>query len=697
MMNKKIKYGLLTSLLAGMTIATVLPIVSCSNSIDEPNSKPELSVFEGDVSEISKLALLFAKIGNPRATDINSPLKQEDYNKVLNAQYTQADQSEIYNQFKTIYKFTDKVSQDVRNFEEVVDKISVSGTYPNDGGNVMLTYKLEINSKFHIPFNLSKTIKIGIASEQLTVIKGSATVLAQLGLAIAKVGNSSASSINGNITQPQLNTIISTTYTKTSQPNVWTNLQNYFKFKDSFTNDVSFDDAVEKVAVTGTYPTTGNVNVTVTVTLKDFYSSSNSLTQLVQVGVRERNIIITRGTSQQQQALGLEIAKSVNPSAVTIQERISPSNFLKIINKVYTPDSAPTVWAKASDYFILREGQAFLTLTDVAESFTLSGNYSDDGPIRVILTLKLRNLYQTNSSLTDEFQIGAVRTALTITKGNQAQIDAVGTSLIKVAIPSALSNNQQIGKSHFDRVVDAVYNLNSNGHVFTALGNYYTFNKPGTTGDNGKVPFADAVDSIHVKGTFVYGTPIADQYVTLTTSLKSGMYTTNQPSELKQTFKIGRNNRTKVTLHTNPDHFERGKGDIGAYWGRIGMNNNTHFNYSTITRDAFNIVLNTTVSAQSTGHGRNAWNSIGNTLSGISFRQPGSNQTIQLSSVISSITAVGSYPHGPNLPVVVTLLLHPKEDDYYIISEIGRNPVILRNEPQVRLVDLQIGVTSFTD
>ncbi|MGL4647301.1 MAG: hypothetical protein ACRCVI_01090 [Mycoplasmoidaceae bacterium] len=511
-MKKQIKKYFLIALLIGVTTSIVLPIVSCSSN--NKVEKQEVTVNKAEAPVFNDLGLLLLKVANPVANDLNSSLTHEQFTKIVNTKYTEERHPEIFAKFKEAFKFGSIASKNEENFNQFVKDVLISGTYKNQGTkNVTLAITIELKEQYQAPLeNLSQTIIIGTTYEPLTIEKGDATALNELGLEFAKIANPSATSNNEQMTSIQFDVIPKTQYDQDSNPVIWEKFNAYLSFRLPDDSSVSFLDAVTNVNITGTYPKKGVVNLEASLTLNSHFYTNTTFKEIIPIAVITQ-VNIARGTTEQAMAIGTAIAKIINPTTFSNQERITSDQFNQLVNKIYRQTTHPAIFQTLKQYFVLKDNaNTILNFDDVIDGIHLSGTYpSTSQEVVVSLLLILNDGYSTSnpddsSLLSQTIQIGNQLTTVGVSTGNEAALNALGTAFAKIAMPSINSNTSPLFKHQYEQIINTDITSSAGVGVRTALDNYLMFNRPntnGTTIETGRIAFTDVFLNLTIDGVYL--------------------------------------------------------------------------------------------------------------------------------------------------------------------------------------------------
>ncbi|MGL4647307.1 MAG: hypothetical protein ACRCVI_01120 [Mycoplasmoidaceae bacterium] len=541
-MNKKIKLGLISALMLGSTISIVLPVVSCSSSEQDV----PLTVKKAEAPVFKELATLFTKVGNPDATDNTAAMTRTHYNTIVNTNYQSTTHPEIFDKVKEAFQFSKGSATTPEDFDTVIDKVTVKGTYKNpDNLNVNLTITLTLKKGYSAnASDLSETFQIGTMFETLTVTNGDAAALDALGYELTKLGNPNATSNNERITKTQFDAIMDKTITAEAYPAVWEKLTGYFIFKDGVDAVLKFEDVVSQVRLVASYPTTGNVNIEINLDVHSYYNFTSPIKRNVKVGVVIA-LTVTKASATVLNNLAREFARIVNPGTYTNQEQITEAQLGTLIG-TYTSSSRPAVWNLLGQYFQFKgPDNASVPFNQAVSHAVAGGAYPSGNDIYLTVVLHLNSGYSTTNPnditlITQNMKIGEKTTAISIRKDPE-KLSAVQNELR--AIATAIGNpNHQISKADFDKIVGTNFNGALGTSLRRELNEYYIFNRPGSSGlttDTGRLSLSTVFASITVTGTYPEGQPAGTNVnVELTITLNNN-YRAETVGLLTSTFKVG--------------------------------------------------------------------------------------------------------------------------------------------------------------
>ncbi|MGL4647308.1 MAG: hypothetical protein ACRCVI_01125 [Mycoplasmoidaceae bacterium] len=692
-MKKKLKISLVAALLAGTTLAITLPLVSCaSNDVNpEPPINPDettisLNVEKGNQNTFDELGLLFTRQGNISAPTNKNLLTEAAFNKIIGIDYTKNSHPQIWNKLKEAFIFQQASDAKIVDFDLVVNKIIISGTYPSARMTpVNLNLKLELNSIYQtLPSALNEVVQIGITGMPLTIQTGSALALENLATEFATFGRSDAKHSRQLLTRAQFQTIINRTYDADLDRNLWTKFQSYFIIKNASNDEIPFIDAVKDINVSGTFQNSGPAMIQLQLELYSHLFPESSLSFNLQIGVFELGLIVTRSSQANLNNIGRELAKLGNPSAFSNEERLTRQQYNQIIDIIYNANTHASVFNALANYFSFAtvEGEA-IPFNHVVRGIGVEGTYpfgSEDAAINVKVRLIFNNGYLANNVtfIDQNVQIGNLKTPLISSFGNQANLENLGIAFQKVGKPSGSSIYSKIIRSEYDQIINAPYSPTINTHVWDAMGQYFLFNKPNTSGTTGRVSFSEAVQSVKISGSFVDGTPQADQVVKIELTLKS-IFSSREPQLLTREIKVGEAKRTAVIV-VEGEAFNRGL--LAEAWAKIGTLGNPWSHNTPFIEQDFNRVINSNVSASSTSFEQQAWMSFFNPTTGHRLQGKDAGGVLAPNQVIERISVSGTYPATANQPIKISLIAHFRSDDFY---NFNNNPFIIP--------DLTIGIS----
>ncbi|MGL4647304.1 MAG: hypothetical protein ACRCVI_01105 [Mycoplasmoidaceae bacterium] len=261
--------------------------------------------------------------------------------------------------------------------------------------------------------------------------------------------------------------------------------------------------------------------------------------------VNKETVKVTKGTAEQASEIGTAFAKLVNPGLASNQERIVASQYDTILKTQYSKAKTPEVWEKATNFFSFKkENGELLPFDNAVETIKPTGTYpsADDNDVKLGFSLVLKKEFSaTTEELTHEaIKIGEKISILINQRPTGEVLEAIRKLVREVVDPNGTVNDV-LTLAQFNQLKQT--NLLTNPALLNGLNELYIFNRPGTTGENGRILFSEIVEKIEITNEYNDQGDNSVSAVTLST-LKEGYLYRNTLDELRSTirseFIIGR-------------------------------------------------------------------------------------------------------------------------------------------------------------
>ncbi|MGL4647300.1 MAG: hypothetical protein ACRCVI_01085 [Mycoplasmoidaceae bacterium] len=647
-MNKKMKISFLSMMVMGVALTTALPIVSCSQNEETPVEKKPLTVVKANAQVFNDLALLFAKVASPEHQAPTNLITKPQFDKILQTEFSKAAQPTIWT--KTSEAFTLKLWNEevVVPFDDAVAKINVSGNYSDPEDNlVKLVIEVQLKNEYAADVKLlTETLILGTKKEAIILSRGNTAALDAIGHEFAKTVNSGVINNKWIMNISQFDWITSRTYTEATYPEVWTSLVNYYSFKDSSDRAIAFNTIVSGIKVTGTFPANGNININLTLEINELYAVDAEVEDVIQVGVVKLLLTPLKGNNTLLNYLGTALTKVGNPGAFNNDQGLAISQYNEIISKTYTQSSYPEVWNSLVTYYTFRNPfGSLMPFNDVVDKVSVSGTYSQAGivEVEVALTLKKDYVATDQNALKQIVQVGKSMISVSLSKGNQEALNALGTQFAKIARPGVNNNSASLLPGQYNAIVSTTYTKASHPTVWAAMAFYFTFINSYTEVES----FDDIVSTVEVSGNFRQG---ATNYVTVKLNLKPVVFFTSDQSILSQEVPVGMGSSIFTTQKGNATALNT----LGREFARVANPSATDNNgvisisdWDTITNATYNVSTHTGV-----------WFALKQYFT---FRDD-QNRVIDFSRVVDNVVARKNPPSGNQRSITITLNL---KNEYY--------------------------------
>ncbi|MGL4647305.1 MAG: hypothetical protein ACRCVI_01110 [Mycoplasmoidaceae bacterium] len=504
----------------------------------------EVSLSRGNQSQLNAIGVAFAKTVKPGVLTNEGIISASEYNELIRTTFTMASNSELWNDLGKYFTFRNINNQPFQ-FPSVVESVTLNGSYPPSGA-VKTMIKLNLKPGFQTTSNLEQEVQIGVVNFPLTVTKGNASQLNALGLAFMKIGKPSASVITEGISQGQLTTIINTNYSSSTTPAVWSALGSYFTLRNSANQQMAFNEVVERIIISGTYPTGNNedVNINLTLNLKPQYIVNNqdSLRQNIKVGARIHPLTTFIDSFASIDEVGKQLARVVNPTTFSNQERITEAQFNTIKGITYNQTSHPEVWnALGEAYSFRKQGNQVVPFMQAVSYMTISGNYPAGEDVTLKVNFILNSTFSAPANqLTQDIRVGKKITILTHSFAGETELNSVATAFHKIVNPAG-NYNSPLSRAQFDELKRLDINTSIGINVNRAFDSYYFFNRPTTTGstsNTGRLFYQNVVDSITLGYDYPNGGAGTNVNLQVRFTLKTG-YALADNLGLEMIIKIG--------------------------------------------------------------------------------------------------------------------------------------------------------------
>ncbi|MGL4647587.1 MAG: hypothetical protein ACRCVI_02565 [Mycoplasmoidaceae bacterium] len=490
-MNRKIKLSLISSLLIGMSLSVVLPIVSCSSTAE---TKLTINKQVDNLQITNNLGTALAKQGKASITNNRSVLTEAEFANITK-DYTSKD-TEVWNATKAFFQVTDEGGRDI--FNEAIGSLTVSGTYAGAVGTTQLNVTIKLNPKSGYSASgslLAHEVQVGISAiVDLNIVKNDAYAN-EVGMELAKIAKPGSTNNNGVILKDQVDPIINKTYPVAQYTGVFDALGKYLTIKNSSGGNVTLTQAVTSYRLTATYPPAGastNVMVNFNLTLRDGFAVSDQgiLIFGIKIGVSQQTLTITKGDANALAVVGAAIAKVGKDDAANNAGIITKDQYTTIIETSYAKSNAAVsgVWNALNGYYTFTKvgTTGTVNFSDAVETITLTSiayPTKADDPINVKLTFKLKVDYLAGNPAMleiDAVQVGTAQGVLTLTINNTTTLlNQLGHEIAKVANPSATSNNGIITRRELLELKTHNFTFEANPEVWTVLNQIFLFSGGG--------------------------------------------------------------------------------------------------------------------------------------------------------------------------------------------------------------------------
>ncbi|MGL4647302.1 MAG: hypothetical protein ACRCVI_01095 [Mycoplasmoidaceae bacterium] len=648
-MNKKIKIGILSMMIMGISLSASLPIVSCSQNEEQPIVKQPLTVIKADEPVFNDLALLFAKVGNPEQQVLTNLITQPQFNKILNEEFVKTSHPAVWSKASEAFILKLWDEEVLVPFDDAAAKINVTGTYDNKTDNlVTLEIKVQLKPEYAGDERLlTEVLTIGTNVEAIAIARGNANALDALGHEFVKLINPSVLNNKWIMKKAQYDEIIGKSYSSTDNPEIWGKLVNYFSFYDSGGQPIAFNRIVKGITVTGTFPTSGVININLKLIINEEYKVIGKLDQEIQVGVVSLLLTPSKGGFNLLSALGTALTKVGNQNANDNLQGLAISHYNQIINKTYTQTSYPAVWnALVSYYTFTNPFGGVMPFNEVVDKVTVTGAYSQVGVVNVLVNLTLKPDYYANDSaiLSQIVQVGTAMISVSLSKGNQEALNTLGMQFAKVGRPEVNNNKASLLPQQYNTIVTTTYTKASHPSVWQALSSYFTFINSSLENES----FDTIVANIEVSGTFAMGEPTS---INVKLNLKPNVFFTSDENTLNTIIQVG----VGSTLFTTTKGNDTLLNNLGKEFARIG-NPSVNNNNSVISIAQLEIITSTNYN-DPYAHG-SLWRAM---IDYFIFRDS-KNQRISFTNAVGRVSARQNPPSSNDRTITITLHL---KNEYY--------------------------------
>ncbi|MGL4647590.1 MAG: hypothetical protein ACRCVI_02580 [Mycoplasmoidaceae bacterium] len=654
-MNRKIKMSLLSTLFIGMSVAVVLPIVSCSSSSTGLNIDKQVN----NQTLINEFGTALAKVGKPSVTNNSSTLSEAEFNNITK-DYTSSD-TDVWAKAKAFFKATDDAGKDV--FDDAISVIKVIGTYPGAVANSRINVQIKLETKNGYSASqqdLSYTpVQIGISPSVSLNIGTKASEINKVGSELAKLANTSATNNTGIITEAQFNTIINKNYDISAQVNLYNALNGYLIITRPNNSSIALVAVAESFRITGTYPVAGDasdVNVTLTIKLKSGYevTNANLLIHTFKIGTSRQTLRVAQGSATNLTAVGVQLAKIANQALTSNTSIISSAQYDTIRSTSYSQSTHGDLWNALNGYFTFTKigsGQT-VSFTTATKSIIVSGvGYPTkaDDPVKVKINVTLKDEYLTND--TDkleiaEVQVGLAQETLVFQRINNSTIENNLALKFAQSLNSSVTDlNGIINRDQHAAIRTNDYSFAASPEIWSDLGQLITFSNP----VSGNIGFNTVVSHLEVRGGSYPINVDSNVEITVKPVLKEN-YTLQGGSALPTfNLKIGKSQTiAKVEkIENNLNNV------ITRFLAVAGLTNNsddiTIENFDTIKNATYSETTNPLVWSAIVAYYAFTYNVHG---------ESNLNQPVTFNKVVESIAVTGTYPEAPKVDATITFTLN---------------------------------------
>ncbi|MGL4647591.1 MAG: hypothetical protein ACRCVI_02585 [Mycoplasmoidaceae bacterium] len=488
-------------------------------------------IIENNEANLNIVGTAIAKLADPKFTSNDQTMTSAEFDRVKTYKSSRPDY--IWTELAKYYSF--KVGAKIIPFNNAIKNIVASGIYPaGNNKDILVTLRLNLIEGLYYQNDIKiiKEFKVGKTFNTLIPLINldhKISVENALAAIVNKQDN------NQVITNAELQTIISNCPTNNNVINAF---NNFISFQLDGINQ-PFHTVVKNIEVITKYYPPGNgveIIFSLKINLQNGYlvSDLSKLTQSFKIGITETAIEFQKGTVQQKQLIGNELAiLAGNNGNYAI---ISENQFNRINNLIidYTNASHQKIYNGIKNYFKFTFTGIPLEFQNVIKTIKITGNFQNNitaNDIIINVELTLKDQYTTNGQkvVADSFIIGKrFQEAITLVRRPEYR-NSVGIVLAQII--DKPDNNQIITMVEYNRIISEIPKLPKDHNLWNQLALYFEFYQ-----SNIKLNFKDVVKDITASASPMRN--IAD--VPLTVNFYSKYITNEGYINASEMFKAGR-------------------------------------------------------------------------------------------------------------------------------------------------------------
>ncbi|MGL4647589.1 MAG: hypothetical protein ACRCVI_02575 [Mycoplasmoidaceae bacterium] len=656
-MNKRLKISILSTLLFGISLSMIYPIVSCSDNsiklkIDKQVDNPQL---------IREFGTALAKAGNSSLTNNLSVLTEAEFKNVVR-NYSNQD-TEVWNKAKAFFVIKDDNNNDI--FDQTINSVRVSGTYDGESASQTLnvSIKLETKSGYSAPSsNASHSpIQVGISAAVNLSFGKNSNLESSVGFEIAKLANPDVTGNESVITKAQFDPIVNKTYGVSDNVALYNALNKYLVIKRASGTAATLATVANSYKIEGSYPVVDepqDILVTLTFNLKDGFvvSDENFLVFSFKIGESKQTLVIQKGDEAALNKLATEIAKVGKKTATSNTEFLTNSQWSFITNETYSQTRTPEVWTALNEYYTFTKtsNNQIVSFTHVVQTVTVTEigyplTARDAIKVKVNVTLKPEYTIDDPSLLQiPEIQIGIAYEPVSYTYSPTSELfNSLGVKFAQVAVPAITDTEQTLSREQYDLIAAENYSLAAHPGIWQDLSRMIRVT---SISNSTALNFNDVIDRVVVIKE-AYPTAINAQiHLQVKAVLKEEYFLPGGSLETTPfPVIIGRSQ----TLAKVEQVSEQLPALTQSFLAVAGLSNNTDI----IIEENYNLIKNATYSATENA---DVWNAMAEYFT-FKFNANGESnfgQPILFGYAVESVTITGTYPAIPGIKATIIVNLN---------------------------------------